>query len=268
MALQFAPNLSMMYTEVPFLERFGQAAADGFSAVEFLFPYEFGAVAIQAELRAHGLQPVLFNINPGQLDQGERGFLSHPDRRDFFHQTMLEALDYARVVGCPRIHVMVGNRLPELPRATQLACALENLAWAAPLAADAGVTLMIEPLNAVDMPTYLIHTPSEGMELVAGANHPHVKLQYDLYHTQMTQGRLIQTMTELWPHIGHIQISDVPGRHEPGTGEINYPAVFAAIDGLGYTGHIGLEYRPAQDTASSLAWLPRQQRAAASGGAR
>jgi hydroxypyruvate isomerase len=263
MPLQFAPNLSMMYTEVPFLERFERAAADGFTAVEFLFPYEFGAKAVQAALNAHGLQAVLFNINPGNLDKGERGALSHPDRRDFFRQTMLEALEYAQTFGCPRIHVMVGNRLPELSREAQIACALENLAWAAPLAAKAGVTLMIEPLNAVDMATYLIHTPSEGMELVESANHPHVKLQYDVYHTQMTQGRLIQTMTELWPHIGHIQISDVPGRHEPGTGEINYPAIFAAIEGLGYTGHIGLEYRPARDTASSLAWLPREQRASA-----
>src|SRR5262245_29856387 len=143
MPLRFAPNLSMLYGEVPFLERFGRAAAAGFRAVEFLFPYEFGAAAIRQRLEEHGLRPVLFNINPGDWPQGERGTLGNPARRDYFRQSLQEALDYARTFGCPRLHVMIGNRVPGLALAAQLNCALENLAWAAPLAAAAGVTLLI-----------------------------------------------------------------------------------------------------------------------------
>lgn len=260
MTLRFAPNLTMLYPDIPFLDRFARAAAAGFTAVEFLFPYEFGAPAIKSRLDEYGLRAVLFNINPGNVAAGERGSLNDPARREAFRRSMEEALEYAHHFACPRIHVMVGNRLPGLTTEAQLACVLENLAWAAPRAAAAGVTLLIEPLNAIDMPGYFVHSPGEGMQIVRGANHPAVKLQYDVYHTQMTEGNLIQSMTTLMPHIGHIQISDVPGRHQPGTGEINYPAIFAAIERLGYTGHIGLEYRPDGDTDASLAWLPREAR--------
>lgn len=260
MPLRFAPNLSMLYTEVAFLERFVRAQAAGFRIVEFLFPYEFGWQAIKSRLDDLGLEVALFNINPGDLAKGERGAASHPARRDFFQRTMEEALEYAIRLGCPRIHTMVGNCLVGLEPAVQLACAVENLAWAAPLAAAAGVTLTIEPLNSMDMPDYLIHTTTAGMQLVTAVNHPNVKLQFDFYHTQMEEGNLIHKATTLLPHIGHIQISDVPGRHQPGTGEINYPAIFAALERLGYAGPIGLEYRPAGETDASLAWLPREQR--------
>jgi hydroxypyruvate isomerase len=260
MPLRFAPNLTMLYNEAPFLERFALAAEAGFQAVEFLFPYEYGAAPIRQQLDAHGLRPVLFNINPGNFAGGERGALSIPARRAYFRSSFQEALDYAATLGCPRIHVMSGNRIPALERAAQLECALENLAWAAPLAAAVNVTLLIEPLNATDMPDYLIHSTSDAMQIVAGANHPNVKLQYDVYHAQMTEGNLIQTMTRLMPVIGHIQISDVPGRHQPGTGEINYPAIFAALERLDYQGYVGLEYRPDGETDASLAWLPREAR--------
>lgn len=260
MPLRFAPNLTLLYTEVPFLDRFAKAAAAGFRAVEFLFPYEFGAPAIKSRLDDLGLHAVLFNINPGDWNSGERGALGNPARRDAFRRTLEEALEYARHFGCPRLHTMVGNRLPELDVAAQLACVLENLAWAAPLAAEAGVTLLIEPLNATDMPAYFVHSTAEAMQIVAGVNHPNVKLQYDVYHAQMTEGNLIATMTRLFPHIGHIQISDVPGRHQPGTGEINYPAIFATLERLQYAGYIGLEYRPASETDASLEWLPHEAR--------
>ncbi|RIK43693.1 MAG: hydroxypyruvate isomerase [Chloroflexi bacterium] len=260
MPLRFAPNLSMLYNEVPFLERFARATAAGFETVEFLFPYEYGAPAVQRQLAEHNLRNVLFNINPGDLHGGERGTLGNPARRDFFRRSLDEALEYAAAFGCPRIHVMAGNRLPGLHFAAQIECALENLAWAAPRAASAGVTLLIEPLNATDMPGYLVQSTAAAMQIVRGASHPHVRLQYDVYHAQMTEGNLIQTMAALWPYIGHIQISDVPGRHQPGTGEINYPAIFAALERLGYEGHIGLEYRPDGETDASLAWLPREQR--------
>jgi hydroxypyruvate isomerase len=260
MKLRFAPNLTMLYNETPFLERFARAAAAGFTAVEFLFPYEYGAAPIRERIRDLGLQVVLFNINPGDWSAGERGALGNPARTAYFRQSMQEALEYAAQLGCPRIHTMIGNRISDLSIEAQRECALENLAWAAPLAAQAGVTLLIEALNATDMPDYLIHSTAEAMQIVHGANHPAVKLQYDVYHAQMTEGNLINTITELFPYIGHIQISDAPGRHQPGAGEINYPAIFSALDRLGYQGFIGLEYRPDGETDATLRWLPRQAR--------
>jgi len=264
MPLRFAPNLTMLYTEVPFLERFARAAAAGFSAVEFLFPYEFGAAAIGQRLADQGLHAVLFNINPGDFARGERGCMNNPARQAAFRHSLEEALTYAAHFGCPRIHTMVGNHLPDLAVEAQRACAVENLLWAAPLAADAGVTLLIEPLNATDMPTYFVHSTADAMQIINAVNHPQVKLQYDLYHAQMTEGNLINTLTARLADIGHIQISDVPGRHQPGTGEINYPAIFAALERLGYDGYIGLEYRPDGETDASLAWLPRERRASTS----
>lgn len=260
MALKFAANLSMLYPDRPFLARFAAARAAGFDAVEFLFPYEFGYQAIRQQLTEQGLQVVLFNISPGDYAVGDRGILSHPQRRADFQRTLQEALTYADQLGSPRIHVMVGNRLPEVTPDAQFNTILENLAWAAPLAAAAGVTLVVEPLNAIDQPRYFIHSTADGMAIVEAVNHPHVRLQYDVYHAQMTEGNLIATIKRYLPFIGHMQISDVPGRHEPGTGEINYPAIFAALEQMGYAGYIGLEYHPAGDTDHSLAWLPVSQR--------
>lgn len=261
MALKFAPNLSMLYTEVPFLERFARAAEAGFTAVEFLFPYEFTAQEIAEQLAAHDLQAVLFNSSPGDFSKGERGYTNHPERRDEFRRILTQALEYAERLQVPRIHLMTGNCVPGIPRAAQLQSVFENLAWAAPQAADIGVTLLIEPLNPVDQPFYFVGNTTQGMEIVRGVNHPNVRLQYDVYHAQMSEGNLIQTMRTLLPHIGHIQISDVPGRHQPGLGEINYPAIFATLEQLGYNGYIGLEYHPDGETTESLAWLPRDQRA-------
>jgi hydroxypyruvate isomerase len=260
MALKFAANLSLLYPDRPFLERFAAARTAGFTAVEFLFPYEFGYQAIRQRLDETGLQVVLFNISPGNFAASERGFLSHPQRQAAFRRTMEEALTYAHHLHSPRIHVMVGNRLPELAYQIQFDTMLENLAWATPLAAADGVTLLVEPLNATDQPHYLIHTTVEGIALVQAVNHPNLRLQYDVYHAQMTEGNLLNTIKRCLPLIGHIQISDVPGRHEPGTGEINYPAIFAALDQLDYQGYIGLEYHPSGDTDQSLAWLPVAQR--------
>ncbi|MEZ4733934.1 MAG: TIM barrel protein [Caldilineaceae bacterium] len=260
MALKFAANLSMLYPDRPFLDRFAAARRAGFDAVEFLFPYEFGYQAICRQLDEHGLQVVLFNISPGDYSAGDRGTLSHPHRRGEFRRTWDEALTYAHYLQSPLIHVMAGNRLPDIDPALQFATMVENLTWAAPLAAAAGVTLVIEPLNATDQPRYFIHTTAEGMAVIQAVNQPNVRLQYDVYHAQMTEGNLITTIQSCFSAIGHIQISDVPGRHEPGTGEINYPAIFAAIDQLGYQGYIGLEYQPSGDTEQSLAWLPDAER--------
>lgn len=261
MTLRFAPNLSMLYTEVPFLDRFARAAAAGFTAVEFLFPYEFAPAVIRQRLDDVSLQMVLFNISPGDFQKGERGYCNNPQRRDDFRHTFEQALAYANALKAPRIHVMTGNRVAGLPRAAQLQCVLENLSWAAPQAADAGVTLLIEPLNAIDQPFYFVSNTTQGMEIVRAVNHPNVRLQYDLYHAQMSEGNLIQTIRTLLPAIGHVQISDVPGRHQPGVGEINFPAIFATLETAGYSGYIGLEYHPEGETDSSLNWLPKAQRA-------
>lgn len=261
MSLKFAPNLSMLYTEQPFLERFAAAAKAGFRAVEFLFPYDFAPEAIRTQVDEHQLRVVLFNISPGEFQKGERGYANHPQRRDDFRRTFVQAMEYAHHLQVPRIHVMTGNRVPGVARAAQLEALLENLTWAAPQAADAGVTLLIEPLNPIDQPYYFVSSTAQGAEIVRAVNHPNVRLQYDVYHAQMSEGNLIQTIRTLLPLIGHIQISDVPGRHQPGRGEINYPAIFATLEELGYGGYIGLEYHPDGETDESLAWLPYEQRA-------
>ncbi|MEZ4674213.1 MAG: TIM barrel protein [Caldilineaceae bacterium] len=260
MTLTFAPNLSMLYTEQPFLDRFTEAAAAGFTAVEFLFPYEFEPEEIRQRMDDAGLQMVLFNIAPGDFRTGERGYCNHPQRRDDFRRTFMQAMAYAEQLRSPRLHVMTGNRVPGIDRLAQLTCVLENLAWAAPQAADLGVTLLIEPLNPIDQPYYFVSNTTQGMEIVRGVNHPNVRLQYDVYHAQMSEGNLIQTIRTLFSHIGHIQISDVPGRHQPGMGEINYPAIFATLEQLRYDGPIGLEYNPDGETNASLSWLPLEQR--------
>jgi hydroxypyruvate isomerase len=253
--LRFAPNLNMLYTEVPFLDRIARAAAAGFSAVEFLFPYDEGVREISTRVRTLGVQVVLFDVPPGDMAAGELGLLSHPDRREAFRRSLDEALRAARYLNCPRINVLAGNRLPGLQIQTQLDCALENLTWAAQCAADGGVTLLIEPLNPYDRPDYLIHTPQAALEIVRQVNHPRVRLQYDVYHAQLSEGNLMNTIRAAFLAIDHVQIADVPGRHEPGTGEINYPAVLGHLVTLGYGGYVGLEYVPSHDTDASLSWL-------------
>jgi 2-dehydrotetronate isomerase len=261
MGLKYCVNLSMIYTEYPFLERFAKAALAGFKAVESHFPYEFELKQVKARLESLGLVQVLFNLSPGNTSAGEWGTLSNPQRREYFRQSLNEALEIARFLECARVNVMFGNEIRGVERSAQIDCAVENLAWSAPLAADAGVTLLIEPLNAMDFPACVLHGPSEAMGIIGQVNHPQVKLQLDVYHAQMTEGNLINSITNCLPNIGHIQIADVPGRHQPGTGKIDYPAIFDLLRKLNYSGFVGLEYRPSNDSDSSLAWLPREERA-------
>lgn len=255
MSLRFAPNLSMLFTEAPFLERFGAAAGAGFQTVEFLFPYEAGVENVAARTDDLGLTVALFDVPPGDLARGEIGFLGVPGRESAFREGLDIALAAAVRLRCGCLNVLAGARQPGIDRAAQVACAVDNLTWAAPLAADAGVTLLVEALNPTDFPHYLLHNTAEAWGVVRGASHPRVKLQYDVYHAQMTEGNLIATIAERMPDIGHIQIADVPGRHQPGTGEIRYPAIFAQLEALGYDGYIGLEYHPSQGTRASLSWL-------------
>ena len=266
MSLRYSINLSMLYTEHSFLERFGKAAEAGFSAVEFHFPYDFDIPDIKSRLDGLGLLPVVMNLHPGDTGAGEWGTLSNPKRRAYLHWSFTQGLEVATFLGCARINMMLGCTVPGVALDVQVGCAAENLAWAAPLAQQAGITLLIEPLNAVDFPRCILHRPAEALGLVKQVGHPQVKVQYDVYHAQMSEGNLIGTLMNHSADIGHIQVADVPGRHQPGTGEINYPAVLEALRKLDYSGYVGLEYIPSSDTASSLTWLAREERCQTSSG--
>jgi len=260
MNLRFAANLTMLYGEVPFLDRFALAAEADFTAIEFLFPYQEGIEEIRSRIDDLGLTVVLFDVPPGDLEAGELGTLANPLRKDHFNWSLAHALEVADRLKCQRLNLLAGNRVTAFDRTAQIDCVVENLMWAAPQAADAGVTLLVEPLNATDRPDYLVHTTAAAMEIVRGANHPQVRLQYDVYHAQMEEGNLINTVSANLPFIAHVQIADVPGRHEPGTGEINYPAIFTRLEALAYRGYIGLEYAPSRETNASLDWLPADLR--------
>jgi hydroxypyruvate isomerase len=252
---RFAANLSMTFTEVDFLDRFSAASRQGFTAVEYLFPYAYPKADLAARLKGEGLQQVLFNAPPGDWARGERGIAALPGREGEFRKALETALDYAEALQCPRLHVMAGL----VPAAAQPAAYsetfLRNLAWAAPLAATAGVQLLLEPLNAIDFPGYLVGSVASACDIIGAVGSDNVFLQYDLYHAQMSQGRLAQNFRDHFDRIRHVQIAGVPGRHEPdGSQEINYPFLFSLMDELGYKGWVGCEYRPLAATVDGLAW--------------
>lgn len=252
---RFAANLSMMYTEVPFLERFGACAADGFRAVEFLFPYEHPAQAIRDELDRHGLQQVLFNAPPGSFEAGERGIAGLPGRRDEFQQGIAQAIEYAKVLGCPRVHVMAGLLKRESEFTAQRELYVDNLGWAARKLGDAGLTMLIEPINTRDIPGYLLNTQADAHAIVERIGASNLKVQMDLYHCQIVEGDVAMKIRKHLSGVGHIQIAGVPQRHEPDIGELNYPYLFELLDELGYDGWIGCEYRPKGRTSDGLGWL-------------
>jgi hydroxypyruvate isomerase len=251
---RLAANLSMMFNEVPFLERFDACAKAGFTAVEFLFPYEYEPAELRRRLDGAGLKQVLFNMPPGNWAGGERGLASLPGRQAEFREGVKKALDYAAALDCKLVHAMAGI----VPGGTDLVTAgaiyAANLAWAAELATNAGVKLVIEPINHRDMPGFFLNTMAQGAAIVDAIGRDRLGLQFDLYHCQVTEGDITKRMEALMPVIAHMQIADVPARHEPGTGEIGWPFVFRRIDELGYQGWVGCEYRPAGDTVSGLAW--------------
>ncbi len=254
---RFAANLSMMYAEHAFLDRFEAAAADGFEAVEFMFPYEHAASEIAQRLEAHGLQQVLMNAPPGDFANGARGVACLADQRDAFRRGITEqALPYALALGCPRVHVMAGLMPPGAERAALRAVYVDNLAWAAREAAAVGVELLIEPINRRDIPGYLLNRQDDAHEIVAEVGAVNLKVQMDLYHCQIVEGDLSMKLRNYLPtgRVGHLQIAGVPDRHEPDLGEVNYPRLFELIDQLGYTGHIGCEYRPRAGTSAGLGW--------------
>jgi hydroxypyruvate isomerase len=268
---RLAANLSLMFNEVPFLDRFERAAAAGFTAVEFLFPYAWPAAQIRALLDRHGLQLVLHNLAPGDWDGGERGLAGLPGREAEFRASLAQGIEYARVLGVPRLHVMSG-KLPAQLDADSRALARRTLVASMRLAAaefaQAGLTLLVEPLNRHDMPGYFLSSSADGIALLDEVGADNALLQYDLYHMQRTEGEIANTITRLLPRIGHMQIADTPGRHEPGTGEMNYPFLLRHIDAAGYTGWIGCEYKPAGLTEDGLGWLDGVARSELAGVAR
>lgn len=262
---RFAANLSMMYTEHDFLDRFQAAAADGYTAVEFMFPYQWPALDIAARLRAGGLQQVLFNAPPGNYAAGERGMASLGHCREAFRASILRALEYADVLDCPRVHVMAGVAPADATWQSLRDVYLENLSWAAAQAAPLGRDLMIEPINPRDMPGYFLNHQAQAHAIVQEVGAANLKVQMDLYHCQIVEGDLETRLRTYLPtgRVGHVQIAGVPRRQEPDTGEVNYPYLFAVLDELGYDGWIGCEYRPRGETSAGLGWLRQWQANAA-----
>lgn len=256
---RFAANLTMLFQERPFLERFAAARRAGFDAVEYMFPYPYAPEDLRAQLQEHGLKQVLFNLPAGNWEAGERGIAVLPDRQEEFRQGVTRAMTYVEALRSaeapPLVNCLVG-KLPEGVDADEARRVLvENLRYAASELSRVGVTLLIEPINPHDIPGFFLRTPDQAAALIDEVGADHLRIQYDLYHQQRTEGQLLDTFRRLQERIGHVQLADVPGRHQPGTGEINYPFVLRALDEAGYGGYVGLEYVPEGDTVSSLAWM-------------
>jgi len=255
---RFAANLSMMYTEHAFLDRFGAAAADGFRAVEYLFPYAFERSDVAARLAEHGLQQVLFNAPPGDWDAGERGLACLAGREDEFRRGLVEqALPWAQALHCPRVHVMAGLAPAHADQGALHATYVANLAWAAREAASAGIELLIEPINLRDIPGYFLHRQEQAHAVVLEVGAPNLKVQMDLYHCQIAEGDVAMKLRRYLPsgRVGHIQIAGIPERHEPDSGELRYAYIFDVLDELGWQGHLGCEYRPRAGTSAGLGWF-------------
>jgi hydroxypyruvate isomerase len=252
---RFAANLTMMYNEHAFLDRFAAAAKDGFKAVEFLFPFEFAAAELKSRLDANGLTQALFNSPPGDWAAGERGLASLPGREDEFRRGVERGLEYAAVLGNRKLHVMAGLTRTDVEPAVQRDTYLKNLAHAASLAATAGVTIVIEPINTRDIPGFFLNRQDVAQAICAEVGAPNLKVQFDCYHCQIVEGDIAVKLKRDMAGIGHIQIAGVPERHEPSLGEVNYPYLFDLIDTLGYDGWIGCEYRPRAGTSEGLGWI-------------
>ena len=250
---KFAANLSMMFNEVPFLDRFAAAAECGFTAVEYLFPYDHPAELVAEHLKAAGLAQALFNMPPGDWAAGERGMAALPGREADFAAALDMAIAYAKVIGTPLLHMMAGLAPATDPGA--IASYRDNLRRATDRTGEAGIGLVIEPINGRDMPGYFLNDFNRAVDFIAEMDGAHVKLQFDVYHRQILHGDVIMALRQLAPVIGHIQIASVPERHEPLTGELDDRRIFTEIDAVGYQGYVGCEYRPAAATREGLGWM-------------
>ena len=254
---RFAANLSMMFQDVGFLERFDAAARAGFKGVEFLFPYDHPPEAVAAALEKNRLAMTLFNTVPGDWAGGERGLAAQPGREQEFRDGVDKAIVYARATQCPLLHTMAGLWPEGRDKEAGERVCIDNLRWAADRLAASGLTAVIEPINTRDIPGYFLNTTGEAMRIIERVGRDNLKLQLDLYHVQIMEGDLATKVRALAGRYPHVQIAGNPGRHEPDVGEINYPYLFDLLDEIGYPGWIGCEYRPKGDTVSGLAWAKK-----------
>ncbi len=250
---RIAANLAYLFTERPFMERFGAAAAAGFKAVELQFPYDHAPSAVKAELERHGLVMLGINTAPGQLPAGEFGLAAVPGCEAEFAAVFRQALDYVVAIGGQQIHCLSGRVAPEQRPAAEMTL-IRNLVRAADAAADKNITLLIEPINPRDRPDYFLTRAEHAADLIAKVERSNLRIQFDFYHAQIVAGDLIRRFERHLPFVGHVQVAAVPSRHEPDEGEVNYPEIFAMLDRLGYQGWIGAEYRPRAKTEDGLAW--------------
>ncbi len=259
--MRFCPNLSMLFKDVDFVDRFQRAADAGFAAVEFWWPSGEDLDRVEAAIKEGGLQVALFNFDAGDMPGGDRGLVSDPERRQEFRDNVPVALELARSVGCPRLNSLAGLRLDGVDIGEQLELAADNVGWAADQAAEHGIEVMIEAVNTFENGPYLLPTTNAAAEFVERVGRANVKLQYDAYHMQRMEGNVVATLRERIASIAHIQVADSPDRGEPGSGELNYRYIFAALEELPYEGWVGLEYKPTTETTEeSLAWLPEDKR--------
>ncbi len=251
---KFAANLTMLFNEVPFMDRFEQAAQAGFEAVEFLFPYDYAAEDIRAKLKGNQLALVLHNLPAGDWAAGERGIACHPDRVDEFRAGVAKAISYAKVLEVGQLNCLAG-KLPDGVSAQQAhAVFVENLRFAAGELKKAGLRLLIEPINTFDIPGFFLSRTDQALAILKEVGADNLFIQYDIYHAQRMEGEIAATLRDRLPQIGHLQLADNPGRNEPGTGELNYAFLFKHIDAIGYTGWIGCEYKPKAATVDGLGW--------------
>jgi hydroxypyruvate isomerase len=253
MPLQFSANLSLLFTEHDFLDRFGAATRAGFKGVEFHFPYDDDKSVLAEVVMTSGVEVVLFNLPAGNWAAGERGIACLPERKAEFQDGVGRAIEYAEALGCTRLNCLAG--IPTAPRDKALETLTDNLRFAAAATQRAAIRLLLEPLNTRDNPGFLIATTAQALQVLEAVGSRNLQLQFDIYHAQVMEGDLARTLEINLPHIGHIQIADNPGRHEPDTGEIRFPFLFERLQQLGYAGWIGCEYQPRSATLDSLGWL-------------
>lgn len=254
--IYWSANISLLFREVPFLERFRAASDAGFRVVEFIWQNDVDLDGLVASKEAANVQVSMFGIDPRNFAQGERSFPNIPSYRDWWRDRAQAAFSLAKRLGTTRINVLAGNEDLTLSRQTMLDCLVDNLLWALPRVQDLNGCLLLESLNRFDSPSYFLPVLTQAAEIVEQINHPALKLQCDLYHVQRSQGNLVRVMQSLAKHIGHVQLADSPDRHQPGTGEINWKYVLNQLQALGYDGFVGLEYNPVSNTLESLEWLP------------
>jgi len=248
-------NLSMLFPEHDFLERFAAAAKAGFAGVEYIGPYAYPKEQVAEVLQNNNLKQVLFNLPAGNWDGGERGIGCLPDRVGEFQDGVGKAIDYAKTLGCSTVNCLAGILPSDVSRRTGYTTLVSNLSFAAKAFEKENILLIVEPINSYDIRGFFLNRSKEGIEVINDVGSDNLKLQYDVYHMQRMEGELATTLTRLMPRIGHIQIADNPGRHEPGTGEINYLFILKLIDALGYGGWVGCEYKPKEGTADGLGWI-------------